>query len=220
MMLSAATDLVCALVAIKSRGQCKSRLAGALSEAQRRELVRSMLSNVLDAAHQARCVQQVVVISPERDDVPQATAVLADEGESLNAALTQARAQLHAMGKAAVIILPADLPRLGAADIEAFVRAGRQSGFAIAPDRAHRGTNALFLRTDTPFTFRFGPDSLRLHLREAADRGLTACRVDLPGLAFDVDEPADLAALDLQAPAGQREDHLPEEAAWQTRTRL
>ena len=220
MTLRAATDLLCALVAIKSREHCKSRLAGVLAQAERRELVRSMLSNVLDAAHQARCVQQVVVISPERDDVPQATAVLADEGGSLNAALTQARAQLHAMGKAAVIILPADLPRLGAADIEAFVQAGRQSGFAIAPDRAHRGTNALFLRTDTPFTFRFGPDSLRLHLREAADRGLTACRVDLPGLAFDVDEPADLAALDLQAPAGRREDHLREEAAWQTRTRL
>lgn len=220
MTLSEAADTLCALVAIKSPEHCKSRLAGALAAPERRALVRSMLTNVLDAAKHARCVHRVVVVSPERGDVPTDTVVLADTGESLNAALMQAQAQMHAMGNAATLILPADLPRLRAPDIEAFVQAGRRSGFAIAPDRAHRGTNALFLRTAAPFTFRFGPDSLRLHLREAAARGLTACVVDLPGLAFDVDEPADLETLDLRALAARREDHLREEAAWQTRTRL
>jgi 2-phospho-L-lactate/phosphoenolpyruvate guanylyltransferase len=220
MTRSEAADTLCALVAIKSPEHCKSRLAGTLPESERRALVRSMLSNVLDAAHHARCVHRVVVVSPERGDVPKDTVVLADHGESLNAALMQAQAQLHIMGHAATIILPADLPRLRASEIEAFVQAGRRSGFAIAPDRAHRGTNALFLRTGTPFTFRFGPDSLRLHLREAADRDLRACVVDLPGLAFDVDEPADLEALDLRALAARREDNLREEAAWQTQTRL
>lgn len=223
---SAAPDTLCALVAIKSRERCKSRLAGVLAEPERQALVQSMLSHVLDAVHHARCVQRVVVVSPERDGVPGHTAVLADKGESLNAALTQAHARLQAMGHAAALILPADLPHVRASDIDAFVQAGRQAGFAIAPDQRHCGTNALFLRTDTPFTFRFGADSLRLHLQEAADRGLTARLVDLPGLAFDVDEPADLEALDFTALAAQREDgarredHLREEAAWQTRTRL
>jgi 2-phospho-L-lactate guanylyltransferase len=211
--------MLCALVAIKSRAHCKSRLAGALAEPERRALVRSMLTHVLDAARDARCVQRVLVISPERDGVPEDTPVLADSGESLNAALTQAYVRLHAMGHAAALILPADLPHLRAADIEAFVQAGRQSGFAIAPDRAHCGTNALFLRTGTPFTFRFGPDSLRLHLQEAADLGLMARVVELPGLAFDVDEPADLERLDLRTLAARRTDNFREEAAWQTLAR-
>jgi 2-phospho-L-lactate guanylyltransferase len=211
--------MLCVLVAIKSREHCKSRLAGALAEPERRALVRSMLTHVLDAARDARCVQRVLVISPECDGVPEDMAVLTDSGESLNAALTQAHVRLHAMGHAAALILPADLPHLRAADIEAFVQAGRQSGFAIAPDRAHRGTNALFLRTGTPFTFRFGPDSLRLHLQEAADLGLTARVVELPGLAFDVDEPADLERLELRTLVARRKDNLREEAAWQTPAR-
>ena len=220
MTLSATSDTLCALVAIKSRERCKSRLAGALTEAERRSLVRSMLDNVLDAVHHARCVQRVVILSPERDEVPRHLAVLADKGESLNIALTQAQVQVRAWGHAATIILPADLPQLRAPDIEAFVHAGQQSGFAIAPDRLHRGTNALFLRTDTPFTFCFGPDSLRLHLKQAAERGLSTRLVERPGLAFDIDEPADLQSLDLRALAARRDDNLREEAAWQTRIGL
>ncbi|HTT06605.1 MAG TPA: 2-phospho-L-lactate guanylyltransferase [Steroidobacteraceae bacterium] len=207
---AAAPGTLCALVAIKSRAHCKSRLAGVLAEPVRRALVRSMLVNVLDALQAARSVDAILVISPERDGVPADTAVLTDSGESLNAALTQAHAQLRALGHSEALILPADLPHLTAREIETFLQAGRHSGCAIAPDRAHLGTNALFLRTHTPFTFRFGPDSLRLHLREAAERGCTARIIDLPGMAFDVDEPADLEAL----------GHAREEAAWPTTARL
>jgi 2-phospho-L-lactate guanylyltransferase len=207
-----APGTLCALVAIKSRAHCKSRLAEALAEPMRRALVRSMLANVLGALQAARCVDAILVISPERDGIPAGTAVLTDSGESLNAALTQAHAQLRALGHSEALILPADLPYLTAREIETFAQAGRHSGFAIAPDRAHAGTNALFLRTHTPFTFRFGPDSLRLHLRQAAERGLAPRIIDLPGMAFDVDEPADLEALGL--------GHPREEAAWQTTARL
>lgn len=205
-----APGTLCALVAIKSRAHCKSRLAGVLAEPVRRELVRSMLANVLEALQAARCVHDILVISPERDGLPLDIAVLTDSGESLNAALTQAHARLPALGHSEALILPADLPYLTAREIETFLQAGRQSGFAIAPDRAHLGTNALFLRTHTPFTFHFGPDSLRLHLKEAAERGLPAGILELPGMAFDVDEPADLEAL----------GYPREEAAWQTTARL
>jgi len=211
-------DTLCALVAIKSRAHCKSRLAGVLAETARRSLVRSMLQNVLEAVQAAHCVDELLVVSPERDGVPDGTTVICDSGHSLNAALTQAHARLHAMGHAAALILPADLPHLGAHDIETFVQAGWQSGFAIAADGARRGTNGLFLGTRTPFTFRFGADSLRLHLQEAALRGLSPRVLELPGLAFDVDEPADLAALG--APSAPRETHPCQEATWQTLARI
>jgi 2-phospho-L-lactate guanylyltransferase len=76
------------------------------------------------------------------------------------------------------------------------VRAGRRGGFAIAPDAAGEGTNALCLATAHPFRFQFGSGSQRLHLEEAERTGLSAQVVRLPGLEFDVDSPRDLARLD------------------------
>jgi 2-phospho-L-lactate guanylyltransferase len=188
----------CALIAIKERSRCKTRLSKALGSAARLELVRSMLMAVLSAARGADTVRQIILVSPERDCVPADVAVLADTGESLNEALTQAHRVLREFGCREVVILPADLPTITAADINALVRAGRQGGFAIASDAAGVGTNALCLASAHPFRFQFGADSKRLHLQEAERTGLGAHMIRLPGLEFDVDSPADLDRLDRQ----------------------
>jgi 2-phospho-L-lactate/phosphoenolpyruvate guanylyltransferase len=185
----------CALIAIKERTRCKSRLSEALTPGARLELVRSMLSAVLSAAAGAQTLRQVLVVSPERDTVPTDIPVLADTGESLNDALTQAHHMLLEFGCREVVILPADLPTIRAADIDGLVRAGRSGGFAIAPDAADVGTNALCLSGTQPFQFRFGADSKRLHLEEAVRLGLRPQVVGLPGLQFDIDSPADLTQL-------------------------
>ncbi|HWW80485.1 MAG TPA: hypothetical protein VNY82_12875, partial [Steroidobacteraceae bacterium] len=60
----------CALIAVKERARCKTRLADVLAPPERIDLVRSMLTAVLAAAGNAQTVHQVIVISPERDTVP------------------------------------------------------------------------------------------------------------------------------------------------------
>jgi 2-phospho-L-lactate/phosphoenolpyruvate guanylyltransferase len=188
----------CALIAIKERSRCKTRLARALAPRARVELVRSMLAAVLCAARGAQTVRQIIVVSPERDSVPAEIPVLADNGECLNSALTQAHRVLREFGCREVVTLPADLPTITAAEIDALVCAGRRGGFAIAPDAAGVGTNALCLVSAHPFRFQFGLDSQRLHLEEAARAGLSPQVVRLPGLEFDVDSPRDLGRLDEQ----------------------
>jgi 2-phospho-L-lactate guanylyltransferase len=188
----------CALIAIKERSRCKTRLSEALGPAARLELVRSMLTAVLSAVRGARTVRQIIVVSPERDSVPADVPVLADTGDCLNGALTHAHRVLLEFGSREVVILPADLPMITAADIDALVRTGRRGGFAIASDASGVGTNALCLASPYPFRFQFGPDSQRLHLKEAERTGLDARMVRLPGLEFDVDLPADLDRLDRQ----------------------
>jgi 2-phospho-L-lactate/phosphoenolpyruvate guanylyltransferase len=185
----------CLLIAIKERARCKTRLAQVLPPGARIELVRSMLTAVLAAAGEAQTVHQIMVISPERDLVPAHFPVLADTGESLNSALLQAHTLLREFGCAEVVVLPADLPKITAGEIDALVRAGRTGGFAIAPDAAGAGTNALCLATTLPFRFQFGPDSHRLHLQEAHRMGLSPQVIRLPGLEFDLDSPADLNLL-------------------------
>jgi len=196
---------LCALIAIKERERCKTRLAESLSERARVELVRHMLASVLKATASAQTVHQTIVVSPARDQIPAEIPVLADTGESLNHALAQAHGMLREIGCREVIVLPADLPRITGAEIDTLVRAGRAGGFSIAPDASGTGTNALCLVSTQPFRFQFGPDSQRLHIQEAQRMGLSPQVIRLPGLAFDVDLPADL--------------ELMEEHRWHTRLR-
>jgi len=188
----------CALVAIKARAECKTRLAAELAADARIALVRSMLAHVLHALRAAQTVRQIIVLSPERDQVPADVPVLADRGVGLNEALVEARGALLELGARALLVLPADLPLVAPAEIDRLVRAGRQ-GFALAPDARGTGTNALFLRGAQPFRFQFGPDSRRGHLAEAARAGLRPRVLRAPGLALDVDLPADLAAANMGA---------------------
>jgi 2-phospho-L-lactate guanylyltransferase len=188
----------CALIAIKERARCKTRLADVLRPPERIDLVRSMLTEVLAAAGNAQTVHQVIVISPERDTVPAEIPVLADTGESLNTALMQAHTLVREFGCHEIVVLPADLPLITSAEIDELVRAGHASGFAMATDAAGVGTNALCLMSTQPFRFQFGPDSRRLHLQEAQRLGLSPQVVHLPGLEFDVDSSTDLDLLDGQ----------------------
>jgi 2-phospho-L-lactate guanylyltransferase len=183
----------CALIAIKQRVRCKTRLSETLAPTVRLQLVRSMLAAVLSAAGAARAVGQIVVVSPERDTIPADVPVIVDTGEDLNGALTEAHRMLLEFGCQGVLILPADLPTISAADIDGLAHAGRIGGFAIAPDTDGSGTNALCLASTQPFRFQFGFGSL--HLREAERMGLSPQVVRLPGLQFDVDLPADLSRL-------------------------
>jgi 2-phospho-L-lactate/phosphoenolpyruvate guanylyltransferase len=186
---------VCALVAIKSRAHCKSRLSEVLTPATRLQLVRAMLDAVLCAARGAQTLRQIVVVSPERDTVAAEIPVLADAGGGLNGSLSAAQMVLQEFGCQEVVVLPADLPHVTAGEIDSLVRAGRKGGFAIAPDAAGVGTNALYFESSRAFRFRFGPDSKRLHLREALSLGLNPQVVQLAGLEFDVDSPADIHRL-------------------------
>jgi 2-phospho-L-lactate guanylyltransferase len=188
----------CALIAIKERSRCKTRLANVLLPSARMELVRVMLGAVLHAARNAHTVHSVIVISPERDTLPADVPVLADSGESLNGALTHAHRVVRELGCHEIVVLPADLPAITSADIDELVQAGRAGGFAIAPDAAGVGTNALCLATRATFEFQFGPDSRNLHLREAQRLGLSPREVSLPGLELDVDSPADLERMEGQ----------------------
>ena len=195
----------CALIAIKARAQCKTRLERHLGVEQRIALARRMLAMVIAAARSAHNVAQVFVLSPERDLVPDEVPVLADTGLGLNQALSQAQRALLAIGCRELVVLPADMPTVTGAEIDRLVRAGRRGGFAIAPDLAQRGTNALCLATSQAFQFRFGVGSRQQHLLEARRLGLRPAIVSAPGLAFDIDTFDDLLRWDDTACVTQRQ---------------
>jgi 2-phospho-L-lactate guanylyltransferase len=140
-----------------------------------------------------------VVVSAERDTVPNSIPVFADAGTGLNEALTAARDFLRPTGIRWLLALPADLPQLKPTDIDTLVWGARACGVAIAPNATGAGTNALCLDIDLPYRFCFGPDSRNAHTAEAKRLGVAPCFVRSDNLSFDVDTPADLHRLQLQA---------------------
>jgi 2-phospho-L-lactate guanylyltransferase len=184
----------CAIVAVNARALCKTRLADVLDADDRRRLACDMLARVLEAVRATREVSRVVVVSPERDDLPADVPVVIDPGTGLNDALDVARRHVLAAGACPLLVLPGDLPQVTPADLERLVAAGRRAGVAIATNQAGIGTNGLYLSRPQAFRFRFGPASRAEHESEAARHGFRAAIVRTTGLLADLDTPADVAA--------------------------
>jgi 2-phospho-L-lactate guanylyltransferase len=176
----------------------KTRLAGVLDPAQRADLAERLLRHVLEVAVEAG--PEVVVISPDAELgalVTDAGARLSvQRGLGLNAGLAQARDEALSEGVGAVAVLHGDLPALTSADVTALLAAATGDGalVAIAPDAADTGTNGLALAPPDVMGFHFGAGSLEAHRRAAKRAGAWTTLVRRPGLAFDIDTPADLAA--------------------------
>lgn len=61
----------------------------------------------------------------------------------------------------------------------------------ICPDHHEDGTNALYIRPATGFTFYYGVGSFHKHLQEAARLGMFYRIIHAPGIKFDLDTESD-----------------------------
>jgi 2-phospho-L-lactate guanylyltransferase len=172
----------------------KARLAAALDPAARGALGRRWADAVADAA----VGMPVVVVSSDPDAVAWAEArgahVVGDPG-SLDGAATAGCAALRAAGYARAVIAHADLPR--ARSLAALAVDGARPIVGIVPCHRDDGTPVLSVPLASDFAFAYGPGSFRRHVAVAHAHGLAVRVVRDPDLAFDVDLPEDLLALDL-----------------------
>ncbi len=192
------------LIPVKPFNRAKSRLAGHLSPAERTELSRQLLANVLSTARSAGVLVGILVVSRDESVLAQARATGAygvpEEGRGLNRALRQARREAVALGADAVLALPADLPLITVQDLHKLYQLGlSRPGVVIAPSR-DGGTNALLLRPPDAIEFAFGPHSFERHRLLAQAAGFPVHVFNSPTLAVDVDWPEDLHVLGNRAP--------------------
>jgi 2-phospho-L-lactate guanylyltransferase len=185
------------IIPAKPYSEAKSRLSPALSEDQREAVSRWLLRRTVGVALQA--LEQVVVVSRDRRALSDAKARgatgLLEATPGLNAALAHADRFARVQGAAGVLVLPADLPRLSAADLEALLAlAAAAPAAVIAPCRHGTGTNALLLRPAGLIPFAFGPGSFARHCRSARAAGVEPAVCRRAGLAFDLDTPEDWQA--------------------------
>lgn len=183
-------DAAHVLIPLKRLDDAKSRLADVLSPEERAALMLDLLQSSIAAAEEAE-VGPVTVVSSERLELD--VARFDDRGLAWNDALAAAVREL--VHEPIATVVSADLPRVTADDIRTLVAATPDRGMAIA--RAlDGGTNAVSMRPAGAVRTHFGePQSAAVHAQATAAVGLAARIVDVPGLAFDVDTPADLEAL-------------------------
>jgi len=180
-----------AIVPLNYGRECKTRLASRLTSAERTALVERMARHVLAQLAATPSIGSVHVLSPVRPPFASGNWI-EDKGRGLNAELAAARTLFPGEP---VLFIHADLPFLTADDVQALLDAAEQSGAALAPDEAGKGTNALAIANDRPLSPAFGVDSLATHRALLPDAAL----VTTPGLSCDIDEPE---ALDLARAKG------------------
>ncbi len=178
------------LVPVKAFGRAKVRLAPALSPERRRELARTMATQVVRSA--AGIPVAVVCDDPEVAEwaASLGATVLWEPGRGLNRAVQEGVRQLFELGVSMVVVAAGDLPL--ATDLRWVTDF---AGITLVPDRREDGTNVIGLPAATAFTFSYGPGSFQRHLEQAQQLGCEVRVVRSAPLAWDVDLPEDLAGI-------------------------
>ena len=112
----------------------------------------------------------------------------------MNAAVAEGARRLAELGRSGMLAIPADVPWITVADVEAIVFAHRAApSVTLVPASKDGGTNALACSPPLAVPCRFGEDSLREHQEAARTEGITAGLVRLERVGHDIDRPDDLA---------------------------
>ena len=190
-VLPAGVSSTWVIIPVKAFHEAKARLSPSLQPEQRAELAQKMATHVVASA-----APLPVAIVCDDDDVAewaaqQGASVLWCPGTDLNGAINSGFEAARSAGVDFVVISHSDLPFA-----DGFSRLNPWPGVTIVPDRHGAGTNVMALPTALDFTFSYGTESFGRHVAEAARLRKGLRIVHQPGLAWDIDFPADLLALD------------------------
>jgi 2-phospho-L-lactate guanylyltransferase len=187
-----------AVVPVKEFEGAKQRLSPYLSPDERRALAAIMLEDVLEALSAVRELAGVLVVTVD----PIAAILAARYGARIVAegardghtgAVTAAARLLAREGKAGMMTLPGDVPRLSSVEIAATLAAHRAApAFTIVPAHDDLGSNTIVCSPPDAVPLRFGENSFYPHLDAARERGIEPLIVRHPGIGMDIDNPVDL----------------------------
>jgi 2-phospho-L-lactate guanylyltransferase len=193
-------ERVLAVVALKSPERAKSRLAGWLSPAQRRQLLFTLAERSIRALHATPGIGPIHVVSASLEVAEFARALgaqplLQDIENGTAAAFAHAIEQLRPQKPRKLLMLAGDLPLIDASALQSLCDAADHAPVVIAPDRHRLGTNALLCSPPGLVSPSFGSDSFSRHLLAARAATLDTRVLQMDALALDLDRPEDFNEL-------------------------
>jgi len=191
-----------AIIPARPLEEGKSRLAEALTPAERQRLNQRFFRQTLDVTAAVVGRERTLVISRSEELLGIASSLsfetlLEVAPYGLNAALTQAANAVRRRGATCVLSVSCDLPFLIPDELRALIDVAYQGdGLAIASDRPGTGTNALVMSPVGAIPYLYGLGSFAAHQEAARAAGLTLNVVRRAGLSFDIDTPDDFEQME------------------------
>ena len=200
------------LIPVKNLATAKQRLARLFDQATRTQLAKAMLQDVLQvlSSWSARPAVSLVTNDPFALELARHFdfEVIPDhENRGETKAIEMATRQCEERGIDSTLVMPGDIPLIEVWELEEIMEAAPEEGSLLVPAADGRGSNAVFRRPAGLFPLRFGNDSFQPHLAAARATGKPCVILPLPGIALDIDNPADLRQL-ADAPGETRSQGL------------
>jgi 2-phospho-L-lactate/phosphoenolpyruvate guanylyltransferase len=190
-----------ALVPVKTLSAAKSRLSPVFGSQFRRDLALAMLEDVLAALAAVPTLAGIVVATVDGDAARLGRSynadIFTDAAEDGHTSVVMAAARRLAQeGRGGMLTLPADIPAATASEItHLLAQHGAAPAFSIVPAHDRRGSNAIVMTPPVSVPLAFGNDSFLPHLTAARRCGIEPSIVIAPGIALDIDSPADVDKL-------------------------
>jgi 2-phospho-L-lactate guanylyltransferase len=190
-----------AILPIKSFSRAKQRLAPHVPDALRARLAEAMAADVLDALARVAGLDAVLMVTADERarELARAAGIrqIDDPQEAGQSAATELAVATIGQDVRRVLLVAGDCPALDPLEVDTLLARPAESDHevVIVPDRHRTGTNALLLSPPDVISPAFGPRSRGRHLDLAAEAAVACTEAELPSLALDVDDDADLQAL-------------------------
>lgn len=189
------------LIPIKNLDFANERLSAVLNQKDRTALAYEMLKDVFEAASQSTLPDKIAVVTLDKNAMLMADkldfAIINEENqESESSSVDYALKVCKEMGAESVLVIPGDAPLITAQDIDFVIDKVKDHPHVIMVPAADKlGTNAILRKPPDVITSMFGHDSFRKHKEQADDKNIPYEVYELPNIALDIDEPADIEQL-------------------------
>lgn len=192
--------MIIAIIPVKKFENSKTRLSSMLDVQERVRLSELMLEDTLAALGRARTLSEIAVVSADRRAAEIASkhgaTLLAQERDSgVNSAVALADLHAEKKGADATVVIPQDLPLLGAADMEGICAMAQGRCIVICPSLRYDGTNVLLRMPPQVIATSYDNNSYEAHVRSARQAGAAVHVAKLERLMFDIDTPEDARQL-------------------------
>lgn len=187
------------VIPVKESSAAKQRLAPVLPAHLRQALALAMLEDVLAAVAKVPGLDGRLIVTTDPEAMRLAArydcdSMTEDADLGHSEAVAAAVWRLVRERRRTMLTVPGDIPLVTPEEIGQLIAAHRPPpSFTIAPSQDERGSNAVLVSPPDAVPLRFGENSFFPHLAAAEERGIVPSVVRLPGIALDIDNPADLA---------------------------
>jgi 2-phospho-L-lactate guanylyltransferase len=197
-----------AIIPVKKFENSKSRLSAILSLQERVQLSRLMLEDTLATLGKCRSLAEIAIVSADEraGEIAKsrgATLLSQSQDAGVNSAVAvadrYATQQKHA---SATIVIPQDLPLLGASDIAGICSAATGRCIVICPSLRYDGTNLLLRMPPEVISTSYDNNSYDSHILSARANGAAVRVIEQEHLMFDIDTQDDARHLVQMDPRG------------------